>query len=43
MHGLFDQDEDENEAGNKYEYLADNQELMSDIVDFTDPTALLRR
>lgn len=41
IYGLFDQEEETDTS--KYEYLADNKELMNDIVDFTDPAALLRR
>jgi len=39
--GLYDQDEEE--SGNKFEYLAENTELMNEGIDFSDPDALLRR
>jgi hypothetical protein len=41
IYGLFDQDEAEEE--NKFQHLADNNELANDIVDFSDPAALMRR
>ena len=43
--GLFDSNDGEGDSqnDNKYSFLADNQEIMNDIVDFTDPAALMRR
>lgn len=41
IYGLFDDDNEQEE--NKFQHLAENNELANDIIDFSDPAALMRR
>ena len=41
--GTTDDDQEEEDSGNKYSFLAESDEFSAKDIDFTDPTALMKR